>query len=482
MPSEEFKSKYSIAQIEEMLDKVHDESIDYGNILNKPSVNGVELTSNKTPEDLGLVSLEQYNDQVGSITDITVINTQVDIPDLNDPKWIIVENKGYSKIYLNVDEITDLDNPVIDILPKLDSYEDELDQWNKVIKAKTQDKYIILYTTDPFEVPVTMAIKIIRDNTVTLLLSPVKVLNTEDNITSQTSNIGNIFNTNTDTTTALTGSDTELLAFTQDTNNAPVYTGATLSRKAVIYNVQFKMLYTGNYNKTGLTILLQGQNEQGNWDTLGVLDDFSNLTNANTFVDFKIDSTNTTNFYKAIRLYTSSILHQSASDILYLNNLNIYGKIQLNENQMILGEIQELTNQSYEYSNYISDGSGNYTIEAKNHQWVPLADSHPCWVKINLNDSYIITSINIGLDKNDGNTHSASYDIKGYIAETGTWKTIKTFSYPEETTNNIQIDSQEKFSKIQIYTDTAMHIHYYNDCHSIRSIKIYGRTATIIEE
>ena len=300
MPNEEFKSKYSIAQIEEMLDKVHNESIDYGNILNKPSVNGVELTSNKTPEDLGLVSLEQYNNQVGSITDITVINTQVDIPDLNDPKWTIVENKGYSKIYLNVDEITDLDNPVIDILPKLDSYEDELDQWNKVIKAKTQD-----------------------------------------NITSQTSNIGNIFNTNTDTSTALTGSDTELLAFTQDTNNAPVYAGATLSRKAVIYNVQFKMLYTGNYNKTGLTILLQGQNEQDNWDTLGVLDDFSNLTNANAFVDFKIDSTNITNFYKAIRLYTSSILHQSASDILYLNNLNIYGKIQLNENQIILGELQE---------------------------------------------------------------------------------------------------------------------------------------------
>ena len=341
MPNEEFKSKYSIAQIEEMLDKVHNESIDYGNILNKPSVNGVELTSNKTPEDLGLVSLEQYNNQVGSITDITVINTQVDIPDLNDPKWTIVENKGYSKIYLNVDEITDLDNPVIDILPKLDSYEDELDQWNKVIKAKTQDKYIILYTTEPFEVPVTMAIKIIRDNTVTLLLSPVKVLNIEDNITSQTSNIGNIFNTNTDTSTALTGSDTELLAFTQDTNNAPVYAGATLSRKAVIYNVQFKMLYTGNYNKTGLTILLQGQNEQDNWDTLGVLDDFSNLTNANAFVDFKIDSTNITNFYKAIRLYTSSILHQSASDILYLNNLNIYGKIQLNENQIILGELQE---------------------------------------------------------------------------------------------------------------------------------------------
>lgn len=466
MPNEEFKSKYSIAQIEEMLDKVHNENIDYGNILNKPSVNGVELTSNKTPEDLGLVSLEQYNNQIGSITDITVINTQVDIPDLNDPKWTIVENKGYSKIYLNVDEITDLDDPVIDILPKLDSYEDELDQWNKVIKAKTQDKYIILYTTEPFEVPVTMAIKIIRDNTVTLLLSPVKVLNIEDNITSQTSNIGNIFNTNTDISTALTGSDTELLAFTQDTNNAPVYAGATLSRKAIIYNVQFKMLYTENYNKAGLTILLQGQNEQDNWDTLGVLDDFSNLTNANTFVDFKIDSTNTTNFYKAIRLYTSSILHQSASDTLYLNNLNIYGKIQLNENQMIVGEEQKITNIEYEYSNYASDSyapfvfSDDLSYGRTNGYWSP--SSIPAVAYIKLDQLYNITSVVIS-PKN-----GSTYTIKGYNSQTKELKELATGTRYTNTENDNSL-----FDIIQIHMN-------YN--FEIYNVTVYGKPVTIIEE
>lgn len=141
---------------------------DYDDLTDKPTINSVTLSGNKTAGDLSLISSISINggtpetpDATGNV-DLTVSGGSTDyLVNIAVADWTQVSGQTYYSATKTVTGITASDTPIIDIVPTLANYESEIEDWAKLIKANTSADTITFYASEAFTNAVSVLVKVV---------------------------------------------------------------------------------------------------------------------------------------------------------------------------------------------------------------------------------------------------------------------------------------------------------------------------------
>ncbi len=140
---------------------------DYDDLTDKPTINSVTLSGNKSAGDLSLVGSISINGATPAITPDAQGNIDLQGPfdrtvNIAVADWTQVSGQTYYSATKNVTGILATDKPIIDLSATLANYEAEITDWAKLIKADTGAGTITFYASGAFTNAVAVNVKVVR--------------------------------------------------------------------------------------------------------------------------------------------------------------------------------------------------------------------------------------------------------------------------------------------------------------------------------